>query len=655
MSIHFHCPVCRAVFQVSDNDAGKKTDCTKCGQRLQVPEPTGKPALTARVHVSARNAGQSENGPTTPVPAPQIPVETHNRTARSLILTLIVLGSAALTVVLITLPKHSGRNRITERIEIEDPKALASTVQKKPPEVQKEPPDVERNRPSDETQKRPGRQELRGEEIYRKLVRSTVLIVRADVTVGIGTGFLVDRKNRLIVTNSHVVNDNTVVHLVFPKFDSNQEVIADAKSYGLHDRTISNPATVLYSEPEKDLALIQAGSLSEICEEVTLAERPAVTGSDLYSIGNSGFNHNLLWRFTKGSSRGRTERRIRVDGQQIDCMILESDSPTNPGDSGGPVVDDSGRVVGVTAHIMLNQRQVSGSIDLTELVEFLARADRRPVQKTRFPAEPHQPRESLPDMPKAGFREPAPLSVEKLIEMLTTGSSAERKTALVQLGILGKKAARAAEFICNATCDTSNEIATLAVRTLERVAPELYPPVADISFHRNHDLKLNGIRELGEMGPRAKPAVNLLVIILNNLLNPDSSVKIEILSKSKAEVCYRAIVNIDPVNQRIFELLAMMADPKNATFEGRSFALRELESFAGSDEGQIRRVVPLVIPYLDQTLLRKRAIEVLVKYKALSASAIPKLRVVRMFGPDLETRTKAANAILAIEAAINGK
>src|SRR5215218_4585519 len=39
MSIRFACPACKTAYTVNDRDAGKKSECKTCGQRLQVPAP----------------------------------------------------------------------------------------------------------------------------------------------------------------------------------------------------------------------------------------------------------------------------------------------------------------------------------------------------------------------------------------------------------------------------------------------------------------------------------------------------------------------------------------------------------------------------------------------------------------------------------------
>lgn len=64
MSIHFICPVCKAKHTSNDQDAGKKSDCKKCGQRLQVPTPQ-----------RAKTILGEESPPTTPEPRPEPPAE----------------------------------------------------------------------------------------------------------------------------------------------------------------------------------------------------------------------------------------------------------------------------------------------------------------------------------------------------------------------------------------------------------------------------------------------------------------------------------------------------------------------------------------------------------------------------------------------------
>ncbi len=89
------------------------------------------------------------------------------------------------------------------------------------------------------------------------------------------------------------------------------------------------------------------------------------------NAGGSGADDNLLWRLTKGNIRGRVQREQPADFGKVNAMILETDAPVNPGDSGGPVVNERGELVAVVSHFLTQQRGVSGNIDVEELRAFV--------------------------------------------------------------------------------------------------------------------------------------------------------------------------------------------------------------------------------------------------------------------------------------------
>ena len=99
-----------------------------------------------------------------------------------------------------------------------------------------------------------------------------------------------------------------------------------------------------------------------------MANQPAITGSTVYSIGNSELDDGLLWRLTRGTVRGRAIRTLQNGSE---CTILETDAPVNPGDNGGPLVNDRAELVGVVSHFLLDQQLVSGNIDILVLKPFL--------------------------------------------------------------------------------------------------------------------------------------------------------------------------------------------------------------------------------------------------------------------------------------------
>jgi S1-C subfamily serine protease len=214
---------------------------------------------------------------------------------------------------------------------------------------------------------------LGGEQVYRILVRSSVLVASPT---GMGTGFLVDARRGYIVTNCHVVGRESKVAVVFPMYDRAGELITDFRPYERATQDVAAQGDVIDRDQARDLALIRVERLGPNSAPVKLSARPAPTGSSVFSVGGSGAEDNLLWRLAKGTVRGRAQRRVMADVGVFDCMVLETDAPVNPGDSGGPVMNDRAELVGVVSHFHVDERQVSGNIDLEELRAFLSRFGR---------------------------------------------------------------------------------------------------------------------------------------------------------------------------------------------------------------------------------------------------------------------------------------
>src|SRR5690242_6981492 len=70
------------------------------------------------------------------------------------------------------------------------------------------------------------------EEAYQLALRSTawVQVYQDNKLRRMGTGFLVDRVRKLLITNQHVVDHQELVDVVFPLYQNGQ-VIIDKKNY----------------------------------------------------------------------------------------------------------------------------------------------------------------------------------------------------------------------------------------------------------------------------------------------------------------------------------------------------------------------------------------------------------------------------------------
>ncbi len=292
--------------------------------------------------------------------------------------------------------------------------------------------------------------ELSGDEVYRRVIRSTAFILTADSrSIGCGSGILIDPDRRLVLTNEHVVGSHKKVIVLFPAYDSENQVIADMKDY----KGKGIEANVLARSEKKDLALIQLDSLPSNVRPVGFA-KPSPTGATIYSVGASGtdledFSKSILWRLSSGTVRGRAKKVYRDQKGSREYMCLETQSPVNPGDSGGPVVNGQVELVGIVASFRKDQRLVSSNVDITEVRDFVGDYFRLKGETWKEP-ETETELESSPGLP-------VPAAVfDNLIEVLKGGVPVDRTAAARRLGTLRAKG-RAAVPALLAVLDGANE------------------------------------------------------------------------------------------------------------------------------------------------------------------------------------------------------
>jgi S1-C subfamily serine protease len=221
----------------------------------------------------------------------------------------------------------------------------------------------------------PARRVLTGGELYQHVLTG-VAEIRSDF--GSGTGWLISKKDRLMVTNHHVVAKNQrrskELLVVFPVRNEQNEIIPETSYYNRNLRKLGIPARIVYTSADRDLALIQLERVPEGAMELPLAAGSIKPGEAVCSVGNPG-KSEALWVFNSGTVRQIYRKKLRYSsGQQVQARVVETQQPIAGGDSGSPMVNERGEVVGVVCAGQEGAPLFNYAIDLAELKAFLADA-----------------------------------------------------------------------------------------------------------------------------------------------------------------------------------------------------------------------------------------------------------------------------------------
>jgi putative serine protease PepD len=155
-----------------------------------------------------------------------------------------------------------------------------------------------------------------------------------------GTGIVLNDKG-LILTNDHVVAGATALEI----------------EVGSGSSKITREGKLLGEEANSDLALIQVDPSGLGLNPLKLDDASSLAvGDQVYAIGNP---YGLEETFTRGIVSALGREIQAPDGGKITGAI-QTDAALNPGNSGGPLIDSAGEVVGVNSQIASDQASSGG-------------------------------------------------------------------------------------------------------------------------------------------------------------------------------------------------------------------------------------------------------------------------------------------------------
>ena len=188
-------------------------------------------------------------------------------------------------------------------------------------------------------------------EVSEAVNPATVLIYAATATnSGFGTGFFV-RENGYIVTNYHIVQNAETVKVT------------------LYSGVELEAETVWYHATD-DLAIIKVDGRGYPTLKIGNSDSVQV-GDIAIAIGNPAGNL-CPWTTTQGIISA-VNRTVTVEGARsiVDLVMLQTDAQVNPGNSGGPLCNARGEVIGIVARKMTDYEGLGLAIPINGAMEYI--------------------------------------------------------------------------------------------------------------------------------------------------------------------------------------------------------------------------------------------------------------------------------------------
>ena len=202
--------------------------------------------------------------------------------------------------------------------------------------------------------------------IYQKTSKAVVVIVCAssEGTGELGTGSVIDAAHRRILTNAHVVIQDSTRK----PWEHVSVYFKPAKLTGDTKRDLAEPVEgkVIAFDRALDLALIEVDRLPQGTPVISLGHPDLVSvGDRVAAIGHP--EQGGLWTLTTGVVSTFLADLGGVKGKDA----FQTDTSINRGNSGGPLLDASGRLIGINTSM---SRKAADGLAITS-INFAVRSD----------------------------------------------------------------------------------------------------------------------------------------------------------------------------------------------------------------------------------------------------------------------------------------
>ena len=204
----------------------------------------------------------------------------------------------------------------------------------------------------DSTKEEVPRYKLEARMLPKKTTIQKAIISYLDSVVQLegrsqGTGFVIDAGG-LILTNRHVVGRSKMLKIKYANGDSDE-------------------GNVIYRDDEIDFALVQPKLTHQLKPLPLCYLKYPVPADEVYALGNP---HGLTSSVTKGiisAVRIAVKQQMNTAG----TTIIQSDAPMTQGNSGGPLLNYNGEVLGVADYTLGSTTTFGGWISIIDILKKL--------------------------------------------------------------------------------------------------------------------------------------------------------------------------------------------------------------------------------------------------------------------------------------------
>jgi S1-C subfamily serine protease len=184
----------------------------------------------------------------------------------------------------------------------------------------------------------------------------------AQQTLGAGTGFIVSQDG-YIITNKHIIIDTQANY---------NAILQNGGNF---------PAKVLYLDNESDLAILKIDGDGFVFAPIGNSDE-LETGEEVLVIGNAlgQYTNSVSTGIVSGLNRNLSAKNQLTGAIENLSGVIQTDAAINLGNSGGPLINSKGKVVGVNVATISGMNNISFSIPINKVRAIIEKIKNAPLQ-----------------------------------------------------------------------------------------------------------------------------------------------------------------------------------------------------------------------------------------------------------------------------------